>query len=67
MQETKHNSTGKMESFWPKKLVGDAKIRPGIPSNLRILGITGRILVPSVTQHFRSKWHNFFFQWEEIG
>ena len=30
---------------------------------LQLLGILGRILVPPVTQLFRSKWLHFFFQW----
>ena len=35
-----------------------------IDSNiLQSLGIPGRILVPPVTQLFKSKWLHFFFQW----
>ena len=30
---------------------------------LKLLGITGRILVPPVTKLFWSKWLHFFFQW----
>ena len=32
-------------------------------SILQLLEIPGRILVPKVTQIFRSKWLHFFFQW----
>ena len=31
---------------------------------LQLLGIPGWILVPPVTQHFRSKWLHFFFQYK---
>ena len=31
---------------------------------LQLLGIPGRILLPPVTQLFRSKWLIFFFQWK---
>ena len=31
--------------------------------SIQLLGIPGRILVPPVTQLFRSKWLHFFFRW----
>ena len=52
-------------------VTGGTKIGPGIPSNWRIgvklLGIPGRILVPPVTQIFRSKWLHFFFPSSLLG
>ena len=100
------NSLSRLVIHWKKKwshfdlkswVTGGTKIRPGIPSNrrmiesnwldiesqilnwlsisnqfdsniLQLLGIPGRILVPPVTQLFRSKWLNFFFQcwWTKI-
>ena len=36
-------------------------------SNIQqLLGIPGRIIVPPVTQIFRSKWLNFFFPWRRF-
>ena len=69
-------------SHWKKKwshfdlkswVTGGTKIRPGILSNwriLKLLGIPGLILLPPVTQIFRSKWLIFSFSasslWEDI-
>ena len=56
----------KFESFWPKKLSHSKwfAISSQFDSNiLQLLGIPGLILVPPVTQLFRSKWLHFFFQW----
>ena len=57
-------------------VTGRTNIGPGIPSNwfissqfdsniLQLLGIPGPILVPTVTQLFRSKWLHFWshFEW----
>ena len=50
------NLTLNIESIW-------LSISSQFDSNiLQLLGISGRILVPPVTQFFRSKWLNFFFQ-----
>ena len=51
------NLTLNIESIW-------LSISSQFDSNiLQLLGIPGRILVPPVTQLFRSKWFHFFFQW----
>ena len=52
--------TSKVESLAELKLTWDSKYF--YTNILQLLGIPGRILVPSVTQFFRSKWLNFFFQ-----
>ena len=59
----------KIESFWPKKLshwwnANWLSISSQFDSNILqqlLLGIQGRVLVPPVTQFFRSKWLHFFF------
>ena len=54
----------KIQSYWRIFESNWLEIESQFNSNiLQLLGIPGRILVPKVTQLFRSKWLYFFLQW----